>query len=271
MEISMYRKDIPEWVKSNWLEECPYCKAYIADNSDTGVTTARWCLNPRCPGHMAYKMMEITKFLGIKGIGPKTAVTMIQQNGFKNHLDAMLFWTNGERPVVRLSEVAVLACIRGLGRPTAESELGGYGSFAEYFQSSRNPNIILWEHQKELFEAETYFIVKPPLSKKKIRVMATDSFYGYGSREEYFDMLNELFGQYAHIIQTGKRKTGISYLICEDGASDSAKMGVARDCGIPIITPIQFVGVLNMTFPGAITNERYEEVVMRSVKGGAQR
>ena len=269
MNISILRKDVPDWVMKNWLLRCPYCGDTIFDNGDTGATTARWCPNRRCPGHMSYKMVELAKFFGIKGIGPKTALSIIQSNKLQSHLQIIPIWFKEEKPIVRLPDVVSLACIRGLGSTTAESELGGYASIEEYLDRCPEPNKVIIDNWKELSEAQQYFIVKPPLSKNKIRVMATDSFYGYVSREEYFEKLNDLFGGAVHIIQTGKRKTGVSYLVCEEGASDSAKMGIARDMGIPIVTPAQFVYILYVSYPGVVTKEQYEAMVLKSINGGA--
>ena len=56
------------------------------------------------------------------------------------------------------------------------------------------------------------------------------------------------FGQYVHVIQTGRRKTGVSFLIKEEDAVDHSKSQLARENNIPIVTPTQFIAILLKAF-----------------------
>lgn len=250
MVISMYRDDLPDWAKESMEMLCPYCGSFIMDNSDTGVTTSRWCSNKQCPGHMMHKMVSISNFFGIKGFGPKTALSYIQAHSCKSHFDVMRRWFKDEsKPLVTLPEIAVLACIEGYGAPQANKELSHYASFTDYFTNAMPPNALLIPYREMLIDAEKYFCVKPPLSVKKMFVMGTGSFHGYNNREEFFRILNEAYGMYINVIQTGKRKTGISYLIKELDAVDHSKSQIARDYGIPVVTPSEFVAIIASMCP----------------------
>lgn len=244
MILSAYREDLPDWVKNNMMMFCEYCGAYIIDNSDTGSTTARCCINPRCPGHMQHKAKVLADYFNIKGFGPKSAYKEIKANNYKTHFEFMKVWFPEEKPFVQLSDIAVLACLEGYGDTSARKELNSYNSFEAYFDKCRFPNRVLLEHKDELIEAEKYFNIKPPLSDRKMYVMGTGSFHGYSSREAYFQYINDTFGDFVNVIQTGKRKTGIAYLLKEEDAIDHSKSQIAKENDIPIITPADFISVL---------------------------
>lgn len=252
MVLSMYREDLPDWVKDNWLTTCPECGAYICDNSDTGKTTARWCVNPRCPGHMSYKADRLAKYFHIDNFGPKTALTTIRTLKFTSHFQFLTRWFKDSKPILTLPEIAELACLEGYGRTQAQRDLSQYPSFTVYFATCQEVNPILRENKEFLIESEKYFQIKKPLSAKQMRVMGTGSFHGFSSRDDFFRAVNGVFGSYIHVIETGKRKTGISYLLKEPDAVDHSKSAIANECGIPIITPDQFLALLSSWYPEAL-------------------
>lgn len=247
MIFTSFRSDLPDWVKGHIMLTCPHCNSYIVDNSDEGRgTTARWCPNKTCPGHMSYKMDEMAKILDIKGFGPKTAESLIKANGWKSHLDILPYWLNGKKPVMRLSKIAALACIDGYGITTGEVTLDHFSSFAEYFKSGRNVDMNLWDNRDVLFELEKYFTPDVPLSSRQIKVMGHGSFHGFNNRQEFFNEVNAAFGNFVHVIETGVRKTGISYLLLEnDTPREGRKWRAACEAGVSVVTPAEFVNILN--------------------------
>jgi len=249
MQISMYRTDLPDWVRDNMKMLCSYCGSFIVDNSDTGATTARWCCNPSCPGHMMHKAKVLADFFDIKGFGPQTALSLIRTLKLNNHFEFMKRWFGDKKPLATLAEVAVLACIEGYGAPTANKELNHYASFEEYFSKCSSLNPLLVENKELLIEGEKYFTLKPPVAARKMYVMGTGSFHGYNSREEFFRLINDAYGAYINVIQTGKRKTGISYLLKEYDAVDHAKSRIALENNIPIVTPSEFVSIIATMCP----------------------
>lgn len=246
--ISMCRSDLPDWAVKNMKMLCDYCGSYIADNSETGVTTARWCMNPKCPGHMMHKIALLADYFKVKGFGPETALSYIRQYKLESHFEIIPIWFGDTKPFLSLSDIATLACIEGYGSIQAEKEVNSFRSFTEYFEAPGVKNILLTANKELLLSAEKYFDIKPPLSNRKMFVMGTGSFHGYNNREEYFRLIKDAFGQYVDVIQTGKRKTGISYLIKEDDAIDHSKSRIAKEQGIPVVTPTQFLDILSNLF-----------------------
>lgn len=249
MQITLCRSDLPEWAMNNMKMICDYCGSYIVDNGDKGGTTARWCCNPACPGHLCHKAKELANFFNIKGFGPATALQIIKLEKYTNHFQFIPRWFKDKKPLLTLPEIAVLACIEGYGAPTANKELSHYASFTEYFNTVPFPNPLLVSNKETLLYAETLFAIKPPVAQRKMFVMGTGSFHGYNNREEYFSLLNDAYGAYINVIQTGKRKTGISYLIKELDAVDHSKSKIAKECGIPIVTPTEFLSIIASMCP----------------------
>lgn len=244
MRITKYREsELPSWVWDNILKICPHCNSMIVEND---TMTARWCSNPRCPEHMSYKVVEICSFFGVKGMGPATAKDWIVTRNLKSHFDIipLLFDT---KPKVSLADIATLACIEGYGSIQAEKELPQMRSFEEYFEMG-NPNPLLLPYKDMLCAAQQYFDIKKPVSKRKLYVMATGSFHNFNNRDAFFSFVNQHFGSYVHVIQTGKRKTGVSFLIKEDDAVDHSKSQIARENNIPIVTPMRFIAILLEAF-----------------------
>ena len=244
----MFRSDLPDWVRDNMMMTCTYCGSVIMDNGDAGVTTSRWCSNKQCPGHMSHKMKFVADFFGVKNFGDKSALSYIRNNRCTNHLQILKEWFKESKPLVDLADVAVLACIEGYSETQARQSLNSYGTFSNYFLNCYSIPEVLLNNKEYLLECEQYFALKPPMSANKILVMATGSFNGFNSRDEFFRKINESFGQYIQVIQTGKRKTGVFCLLKEHGAVDHSKSQLAKECNIPIMTPTEFFQLLEATY-----------------------
>lgn len=246
MIFTKFNDNLPDWVRENIKMVCPYCNSLLVDNSDgpSGMT-ARWCPNSKCPGHMQYKIDAMAKKLGVKDFGPASALTYIRINHCESHLDILDSWLHGAKPVLPLSDIADLACIEGYSSTTGKKELNSFKSFDDYFHNATNVNAILWHHRDVLFKAESYFTVAKPLARRKMLVMAHGSFNKFNSRGEFFKEVNEAFGEFIQIIEVGVRKTGVSYLIIDNGVSHSGqKYKAAVETGVPIVTPEEFVNIL---------------------------
>lgn len=247
MQFTEFNSDIPSWVKEHMLLKCNYCGSYIVDNGNENPDheiTARRCANPNCPGHMQYKVAYLAKHFGIDGIGPATALDMIKTYSFKSHLDAIPIWFTKSKPVERLGTIADLACIEGYGTTKATRDLNCFQSFTDYFNSGREIDKVLWSNREHLKSAESHFTIAPPLARNKINVMMTGSFNGFSNRKDYLTEINNIFGEAVQVVDVGKRKTGVQYLIREHNAVDRSKTALARELGIPIVTPQEFIDIL---------------------------
>ena len=250
MILTVDNDKLPQWVHDNIMCYCTYCVAHIADNSDTGKLTARWCVNPYCPGHMMHKAYAIVNYYGAKGIGPETCLKYIKRGKYKTPFQIIPDVFGADvKPTASLAEIASLAGIDGYGMTQAQKELNSYATFEMYFRICATPNPLLVENKELLMDAEKYFTLKPPRSVRKLYVMGTGSFHGYSSRDEFFRLINDAYGQSINVIQTGKRKTGVSYLIKEADAIDHSKSRIARENNIPVVTPSEFVSIIESMCP----------------------
>lgn len=247
MQFSEYSEGIPEWLRPHLKMICSYCGSYIADNADEsadGIITVRKCANPRCPGHMQHRLTHLAEYYQVKGVGPKTALQLIRDYRLESHLDILPVWFPNEKPTEQLSKIVDLACIEGYGSTKAESSMNSYKSFKDYFCNCTNIDQDAWFHRDELYKAETYFNVAEPMSRCIMYVMLHGTFTGYAKRDMFLRDVNSIFGSVIQVVDAKKRKTGVSYLIRETGAPYGDKDRVAREAGIPIVTPLQFLDIM---------------------------
>ena len=236
---------LPEWVRKIIPMQCEYCGSDIASNHDSGVLTERWCTNPSCPGHMAYKMDYVGKYYDIKGFGPKLALEWIKDNRAKSHLEIIPHWFPNEKPTESLARIVDLCCIKEFGMTQGEAVLNKYGSFEEFFADNESKFFpVLIQAQEFLYENEKFFNVKKPLKGKVVNIMITGSVEGFVNRDDYVDYLNEKFGDLIHVIQVGRRKSNVAALIQDPGAVSHSKTKVAQEAGIPILTSKEFLNIM---------------------------
>ena len=79
--------------------------------------------------------------------------------------------------------------------------------------------------------------VKPRLLGSRINVMLSGSFEGYRSRKDFITKMNELYGDVVQLVDVGKRKTNVDFLVKENYTSDHEKSAIAAAAGIPILSP----------------------------------
>lgn len=230
--------DIPEWLAPYIPITCE-CGGTIYNNDEL---TRRVCLNPSCFNHLAYKVVELAKYFGIKGMGPASAKDLVLTHKIKHHLEALPYLVNG-KPYVTLWEVAHLAMIEGHDkdmRPFCQ----GYSSFTDVFASNQNFPFWFLVLEPSLKRAETYFNVKPPMSKQVLNVMMTGELHGYPSRAMFLEKLNNKYGAVVQFVDVGVRKTNVWCLIREEDAAYHNKTKIALEKGIPIFTPKQLEAAL---------------------------
>ena len=82
--------------------------------------------------------------------------------------------------------------------------------------------------------------IKPRLLGKRLNVMLSGSFDGYRSRSDFVAEMNRKYGDVVQLVDVGKRKTEVAFLIKEAHATDHEKSAIANAMGITIITPKAF-------------------------------
>lgn len=231
--------DIPMWLAPYIPTKCE-CGGVIYNNDDL---TRRVCMNPSCRNHMAYKIVELAKYFGIKGMGPASAKDLIMSHNIKYHLDAIPYLVRGKPPVT-LWEVAHLAMIEGHDkdmRPFCQ----GYSSFEDVYASKQDLPFWFLMMKSTLLKAQEYFVIKPPMSKQVLNVMMTGELHGYPSRSMFIDKLNNKYGALVQFVDVGVRKTNVWCLIREEDAAFHNKTKIAMERGIPIFTPKQLEAALD--------------------------
>lgn len=230
--------EIAEWLKPLLNTECPYCHSPIVNNENL---TDRYCSNPKCPGHMSYKISEMATRLGIKGIGPATALSFIEQFQLPFHF-CYLPILIADKPKLYLWQVGELCLIKGFQKRWQDL-CYGKTTMEEVCDDPYAPGEIK-QNRAMLIAAESYFEVLKPLTGERIYVMMTGSFDGYRSRKDFLADMNTLYGHVIQLVDVGKRKTGVDYLIKETWTSDHEKSAIAKANNIPIITPAQMREIL---------------------------
>lgn len=231
--------EIAEWLKPLLNSECPYCSSPITNNENL---TDRYCSNPKCPGHMALKVSELATRLGIKGIGPATALEMVEQFKLPFHVCYLPLLVS-DKPKKYLWQVGELALIKGFQKRWQDLCFGKK-NMTEVCDDVYTPPEVK-QNRTLLLACESYFDVLPSLDGERVCVMMTGSFDGYRSRKDFIAEMNAKYGAYIQLVDVGKRKTGVDYLIKEEYTSDHEKSAIAKDCNIPIVTPAQMKEILS--------------------------
>lgn len=233
--------EIADWLKPLLSTTCKYCGSPIVNNDNL---TDRYCSNPQCPGHMAFKVSALATRMGVKGYGPATCLSLIEQFKFPFHICYLPLFVP-DKPEVYLYEVGEMAYLKGFQKKWKDICEGKY-AMAEVCDDPFTP----WEVKENrllLIACESYFNVKRPLLGERVNVMMTGSFDGYRARADFITAMNNKYGHRIQLVDVGKRKTGVDFLIKETWTSDHEKSAIARSCGIPIVTPSQMEEIIAKT------------------------
>lgn len=222
---------IPEWLEPYINDTCPYCGSTIVNSY---WLTDRYCSNPKCPEHMAHKIDVLAKRFGIKGFGVASARTMIRQHDMKSHLEAIPIWFK-EKPELSLYEIGEICLIKGHQKKW-RAYCEGFDTMMQVIVSNRLPKDVK-EQVPTLLMADCLCKTKPRMLGRKVNVMLSGSFEGYRSRKDFITKMNDLYGDTVQLVDVGKRKTGVDYLIKETYTTDHEKSAIARDACIPIVAP----------------------------------
>ena len=230
--------EIAEWLLPHLQSECRYCGAPIVDNDNL---TDRYCSNPACPGHLSYKVAAIMKKLGIKGVGPATALADIQLYKYPYPAQYISRYI-ADKPKAYLWQVGEYAMVKGFQKRWQDICYGKH-SMAEVCDAPDTPQ-VLKDNRELLLATEKCFEVLQPLEGERIFVMLTGSFDGYRSRKDFIAEMNARHGSYVQLVDVGKRKTGVQFLIKEAWTSDHEKSAIAAEYHIPDDTPAQMKEML---------------------------
>ena len=259
--------NLPKWLNNNLRSTCIHCGSEKEDfYNDMGKITARRCSNISCPGMMAEKIVAMCDILKVKGVGPATALKLISSNKLTSHFQAIphLFQS---KPKISLYEYMRLCFIKGIDTSWA-NVVGDCISVAEVFKTYKGKYRSFLEDNRELIESGVQYFDFPSGKEEKLpalvsgTVMMTGTFKPirgkvFDKREDFIYSLN---GGSKGLIQisiaSAPKKTGVMALICEEDAKPSRKIACAKENGIPIMTPTQFLEYISKRLEEEIKRKR---------------
>ena len=225
------RVDIPEWLAENINKNCPYCGHPITNND---ALTDRYCSNEKCPEHMAQKIVVLAKRMGVKNFGIASAREAVRLYKFQLHTQILPYWFK-EKPSLYLHEVGEICLIKG-HQVKWRQYCEGHDTMMQVVKCPRTPPEIR-KHAVLLICTAAMCNIKPRLLGKHLNVMLSGSFDGYRSRSDFVAEMNRKYGDVIQMVDVGKRKTEVAFLVKEIYATDHEKSAIANAMGIPIITP----------------------------------
>lgn len=236
---------IPDWLSMNLKSTCDYCgtekENYYNAN---GRCTNRRCPNTTCPATLAKKAESMFKILNVKGLGFKTALNAIKANGYKSHFDCLALCAEGERKV-SLGTYLRLCFIEGVDSEW-ESVAAPYDTLEALYENYSGKQRYLLDEYKSVVEygINLFSIIPRETSAFEAvfsgNVMITGDIKGFTDRKSFIYAINKALNGLASLNYVEKRKTDVVCLIKEDGSPVTAKVKVAIESGIPIMTPSEF-------------------------------
>lgn len=238
--------NIPEWLRNNIRTECS-CGAPIENYyNDDGHCTSRRCSSSICPNKLAARSAAMLTLLGVEGIKDGKSRQIIVANGLKSHFEVIPYvFTNG-KPKISLAMYMKVCFIPGYS-DTWSKVCQDYSSPEEFVKNydGQYSNVVA-EYKDIILDNAKYFQFKEKTVYEYDAVitgtvMLTGSIDGFANRNTLIIGLNKLCKGYVRLsISESVRKTGIMALIRQDGPSVTPKLTIARETGVPVMTPEEF-------------------------------
>lgn len=238
---------IPDWLKAELEEDCPFCGAkYEIGYSPNGQrVTSHYCPNRECPATVATKMALMWDILGVDGIKYGKSMALVKSKGIKKHLDAIPYVIK-EKPEIPVSTFMRINFIEGIDEAW-NSICNDKTSLGEILSTREARKFIKHQELEDLKEGVKYFNLVFPAKMKydpilSISVMMTGDIMGLPNREYLIHALNQ---KYKGLLRLGysksTRRTGMFALVKEEESAVTGKVRTAKECGIPIMTPNEFI------------------------------
>lgn len=237
------------------------------------------CQNPYCPEHLAYRTDSLIKYLNIlKSVGPRTIYDIICENHYTSPFEVLYYFTSQVSDKLfpmHLWEVAMFSGIEGMAS-TLREELGSYYTIDKYLAEAPNPLPKIVEKADEISRNCNFVNLKPPMSATVLNIMITGPLASM-PREAYVRHVNEVVGQYIHVINKGVSKS-CDLLITQypDELRENIRRGTASrkamaaaEAGTPIVSPDQFEDMLAKYVAQRVgEEERYHSYIIEKEKEG---
>lgn len=238
---------IPDWLKKNLEENCPFCDSpYHVGYSPNGLRVTRhYCPNRECPATLAMKMVFMWNILKVDGIKYGRSMELIKRYKIKKHIEAIKYVFD-EKPTVDIVTFMRLQCINGIDNSWG-SLIGESQSLEEVLDSFNVRTKLTQQDIIDIKEAAEYFNIVFPEKKQfdpvmSIRIMMTGDIMGLPDRNLFVQALNQKYNGLLRIeATTGVRKTGVYALVKEDNYTGTQKVRIAQEYGIRIFNPKDFI------------------------------
>jgi hypothetical protein len=196
---------------------------------------------------MAQKIKSMCKdILGIKGVGAATGLRLVKEKSLSCHFDVIPILCK-EKPRVRLYDLLRMCFIEGVDTGW-NYVVGDCETVDELFHTYHGKyKDLLLCNEKLIRKGSMVFDL---IKSKKFEldavvtgtVMISGNIRGFNERNNFIHSINAVSkGSIRIAIAEGKRKTGIMALIQEKDTSNRGKAQTALACGIPIMSPSEFV------------------------------
>lgn len=240
-------KLIPDWLKENLAENCPYCSTpYHVGYSPNGLrVTKHYCPNKECIETLVMKAVFTMIVLGIPNIKEGKSRSLIKSLNIKRHLDIIPHILS-DKPSISLSTFMRINCIEGIDSAW-NSVCSDKYSLEALLEDSFVQNKLTIDEIDSVKESYKHFNLLYDIKQSNeavldILVIMTGDILGLKNREDLISALNLKYDgllklRYSNTI----RKTGVHALIKEKGSVITKKIDIAMSCGIPIYTPEEFI------------------------------
>lgn len=243
--------NLPSWLKDNLSSKCD-CGAEVENfYNDAGRITKSRCSDPCCKYMVAQRVVGMCKLLNVKGIGPETALSIVNSHSIRNHYLALPYIFTKGKPEVDLYTFLRMSFTPGMDESWA-SVSGKYTNLDElYSKYNGKYKDVLLENEQKLREGVKYVQLKEPI-KMKYEPLIRGTVMISGTLKNFPDNRNKFIAalNYASqgLIELGvsehKKKNGIMALIQEADTPRRGKAECAIDAGIPIMTPDEFQAMI---------------------------
>ncbi len=238
---------LPDWLKLNLRSSCEFCGTeYENFYNDAEKCTNRRCPNPKCPGSLAQRIADMCEILGYEGIKEGRGLQLVKEHNLENWFDALAYISE-EKPKVTLSQFMQIAFIPGINTmwnqyckdcETLDDLLSSPDSTLRRTLESYQDLLRHGITCVELISGEPNFAYDAVIQGN---VMLSGAFKGYNDRNNFVYAINKGFQGLVRLNIVGKRKTNVMCLIQEADQPNRGKAEVAIECGIPIMTPEDFI------------------------------
>ena len=187
---------LPKWLTDNLPNKCQCGGDMMNYYNDAGAITSRRCGNPACPYHMAQKVVSMCDILKVKGIGPATALNIIQSSNLQNQYQAIPYILS-EKPVVTLLDFLRMGFVRGIDKGWTEvtSECETLEDCFTRYHGSLRPALTANE---ELFrDGAKYVNIRVP-EAKQFKALITGTVMISGTLRGYENNRNSFIGTLNH-------------------------------------------------------------------------